>query len=157
MIETARLRLVLQSTEAMLARIEAMSPADRQEVSPEWLARLRASPPSPWTHGFALVERDTGAAVGSCGYKGAPDAEGVVEIAYGVDPAFRGRGYAREAAAALVAFAFGAGGSRCVRAHTRTADGASARVLTACGFERVGSVTDPDDGAVWRWEIWKRA
>ena len=40
-IPTARLRLNLQSTEALLARIEAMSPTDRAEVSTEWLARMR--------------------------------------------------------------------------------------------------------------------
>ena len=153
MIQTSRLRLVLESTEAVLGRIEAMSPAERAEVSPEWLARVRATAPSPWTHGFALVERATGAIVGSCGYKGPPDVDGAVEIAYGVDPAYRGRGYAREAVAALVAFALDAGGARCVRAHTRPANSASARVLTVCGFERVGDVVDPDDGVVSRWEI----
>jgi RimJ/RimL family protein N-acetyltransferase len=152
MIETSRLRLVLESTQAVLARIEAMSPADRAEVSIDWLARVRATAPSPWTHGFALVERRTGAVVGSCGYKGAPDAEGAVEIAYGVEPPYRGQGYAKEAAAALAAFAFDAGGAQCVCAHTRTNDGASARVLMACGFQRVGDVVVPDDGLVCRWE-----
>jgi ribosomal-protein-alanine N-acetyltransferase len=153
-IETERLRLVLDSTEAVLARIEAMSPADRAEVSPDWLAQLRDSPePTPWTHGFAVVERTTGAAVGSCGYKGPPSSEGVVEIAYGVEPGSQGRGYAKEAAAALVEFALAASDVRVVRAHTRPENGPSARVLAACGFERVGEVMDPEDGLVWRWEL----
>ena len=47
-IETARVRLVLESTEAVLAQIEAMSPADRAAVSPDWLARLRGAAMSPW-------------------------------------------------------------------------------------------------------------
>ena len=152
MIETARLQLVLESTAAVLARIEAMSPADRAEVSDDWLARLRAAPPSPWTHGFALVELATGAVVGSCGYKSAPDSDGIVEIAYGVAPEYQGRGYAKEAAAALVEFALGAG-ARVIRAHTRSEIGASSRVLVACGFDRVGQVLDPEDGLVWRWEL----
>ena len=29
---------------------------------------------------------------------------------------------------------------------------ASTRVLTKCGFSRIGEVIDPDDGLVWRWE-----
>ena len=153
-IETARLRLVLESTDAVLGRIDAMSPADRAEVSPDWVARVRLSTePSPWTHGFTLLERATGTVVGSCGYKGPPDPEGVVEIAYGVDPSFQGRGYARESAAALVEFALGTSGVRVVRAHTRPENGASARVLEACGFARVGEVTDPEDGRVWRWDL----
>jgi ribosomal-protein-alanine N-acetyltransferase len=151
-IQTARLQLVLETTETVLARIEAMSPAERAEVSPAWLARMRTAAPSPWTHGFALVERATGAPVGSCGYKGAPDADGAAEIAYGVDPEYRGRGYAKEAATALVDFAFGAG-ARIVRAHTRPEQGPSARVLAACGFTWLGEVVDPEDGLVWRWEV----
>lgn len=151
-IQTARLRLVLESTEAVLARIEAMSPADRAEVSPAWLARVRAATPSPWTHGFTVVERATSELVGTCGYKGPPDSEGIVEIAYGVAPAYQGRGYAKEAAAALVEFALGAG-ARVVRAHTRPEHNASGRVLAACGFQCVGDVMDPEDGLVWRWEL----
>jgi RimJ/RimL family protein N-acetyltransferase len=104
-LHTAHLELVLDSTEAVLARIDAMSPTDRSQVSPEWVARMRRTRPSPWTHGFTIVERLTSAPIGSCGFKGPPDADGMVEIAYGIDPEYRGHGYAKEAAQALVAFA----------------------------------------------------
>ena len=69
-----------------------------------------------------------------------------------MEPSHRGRGYATEAARALVAFAFGAGSVRLVRAHTQPGNGASDRVLTKCGFARVGEVVDPEDGLVCRWE-----
>ena len=151
-LETARLDLILESTDALLARVVAMSPADRAEVSPGWLARVRTAAPSPWTHGFALVERATGTLVGSAGYKGAPDDAGTVEIAYGVDPGHQGRGFAKEAVAALVDYALGAGACL-VRAHTRPKHGASARVLGACGFECLGEIVDEEDGLVWRWEF----
>lgn len=151
-LTTARLQLSLLSTEAVLALVEAMSAADRAEVSPEWLARMRKTEPSPWTHGFEIVDGMTGTVVGSCGYKGPPDSGGTVEIAYAVHPDQRGRGFAKEASTALIKFAFGAG-ARLVRAHTRPANDASARVLVACGFERVGEVVDPEDGLVWRWEL----
>ncbi len=151
-ILTTRLRLNLESTEAVLARIEAMNPTDRAEVSSEWLARMRKAEPSAWTHGFEIVDAMTDRVVGSCGYKGPPDSEGTVEIAYGIHPDQQGRGYAKESAAALVEFAFGAG-ARLVRAHTKPHNGASARVLVACGFERIGEIVDPEDGLVWRWEL----
>lgn len=152
-LETARLDLVLESTEAVLARIEALTPEQRAEVSSEWLARLRATPvPSVWTHGVFLIDRATGAVVGSAGFKTPPDADAVVEIAYGLEPEFQGRGYAREAAQALIVYALGEGGARCVRAHTRPGNAASARVLAACGFVCLGDVVDPDDGLVQRWE-----
>jgi len=153
-LDTPSLRLVLESTEAILARFDAMSAADRAEVSPDWIARIRNAPaPSPWTHGFAMVERMTGADVGSCAFKGPPDAEGIVEIAYGVSEAYRGRGYAKESAAALVGYAFTEGSASVVRAHTKPDNEASARVLVAAGFEKLGEVIDPEDGLVWRWEL----
>jgi len=153
-IETESLRLILPSTEELLARIESLSPADRAEVSPDWLARVRASAAAdPWTHGFSMVEPASGAVIGSCAYKGPPDEGGVVEIAYAVDPEYQGRGYATEAARALVNFAFRSGRVRLVRAHTRAENNASTRVLAKCGFERIGEVVDPEDGLVWRWEL----
>jgi RimJ/RimL family protein N-acetyltransferase len=152
-LETSRLRLVLQSTEEVLARIRAMSAADQAEVSPEWLARLRAAPSaSPWTHGFAMVHGTRGDVIGSCGYRGPPDPGGIVEIAYGVNEDQQGLGYATEAAEALTRYAFETGQVRVVRAHTRPRENASTRVLTRCGFRYVGEVNDPEDGPVWRWE-----
>ena len=151
-IPTQRLRLRLLSTEAVLAQIAALSDADRAEVSPHWLARMRQTEPSAWTHGFEMVDAMTGKVVGSCAYKGPPDSDGTVEIAYGVQPEQRRRGYAKEAAAALVEFAFGAG-AQLVRAHTKLDNDDSARVLVACGFERVGEVDDAEDGLVLRWDL----
>lgn len=156
-IGTERLRLVLQTPEEVLAQVEAMSPEDRAEVSPEWLERVRTSTgPSPWLQFFSIVEREGGAVVGSCGYKGPPDAAGMVEIAYGVDPRYRGRGYATEAAGALVTYAFTREDVGLVRAHTLPGNGPSIQVLKKCGFERIGEVMDPEDGLVWRWEIGAR-
>ena len=151
-ISTPRLDLRLLSTEAVLARIEVLSDADRAEVSPQWLARTRQAEPSAWTHGFEMVDAMTGEVVGSCAYKGPPDSDGTVEIAYGVQPEQRRRGYATEAAAALAEFAFRAG-ARLVRAHTRLDNDDSARVLVACGFERIGEVDDAEDGLVLRWDL----
>ncbi|HMN27784.1 MAG TPA: GNAT family N-acetyltransferase, partial [Caldilineaceae bacterium] len=64
----------------------------------------------------------------------------------------QGRGYATEAATALVDFAFGSDAVALIRAHTMPGNGASARVLTRCGFEQVGEVVDLEDGLVLRWE-----
>jgi [ribosomal protein S5]-alanine N-acetyltransferase len=123
------------------------------EVSPEYLARLQAATMTdPWTHGFALVLESSRLVIGMGGFKGPPDAEGVVEIAYGVAPDYQGKGYATEAAQALVDYAFVSGRVRVVRAHTRPTSNASMRVLAKCGFNKIGEVVDPEDGLVWRWE-----
>jgi RimJ/RimL family protein N-acetyltransferase len=152
-IPTDRLQLVLQTPQEVIASVEAMAPADRAEVSSAWLARVRETPAGdPWALGFSVMERAGGAVVGGCGFKGPPDRDGAVELAYGIDPAHRGLGYATEAAAALTEFAFADGRVRLVRAHTKTDNGASARVLLKCGFVRIGEVVDPEDGLVCRWE-----
>jgi RimJ/RimL family protein N-acetyltransferase len=123
-------------------------------VTPVWLERARSATVSdPWIHGFAMVHRESGATIGSCGYKGPPDEEAVVEIAYGVHPDYQGRGYATEAAQALVGYAFESGRVRVVRAHTLPEENASTRVLTKCRFTCLGEVIDPEDGLVWRWEL----
>ena len=155
---TDRLAFELESTETALARVEALSPEDRAQVSPLWLARLRAAPaPDIWTHGINVLERATGTVVGGCGFKGRPDDHGMVEIAYGLAPEYRGRGYAREAARALSDYAFGLHGVQCIRAHTLPENLASARVLEACGFTCLGEVVDPEDGRVQRWELEKNS
>ena len=168
-IETANLLLLPYSPEQLLALIDGGEkfeqaiglPAAKglgdfmrsDDVSPAWLARLRASQdPDPWRHGFAVVHRETQLVIGSAAFKGPPDDAGEVEIAYGIVPDYEGRGYATEAAAALVAFAFESDDVKRVRAHTLPAANASTRVLTKCGFKYTGEVVDPEDGLVWRWE-----
>lgn len=153
-IPTARLDLVLQTPAEVLAWVETLPPADRAEVSPDWLARVRETAPGdPWALAYTAVDRAAGVVVGTCAFKGPPGADGTVEIAYGVDPEHRGRGYATEAAGALAAFALADARVRLVRAHTRAENGASARVLGKCGFVRIGEVIDPEDGPVCRWEL----
>jgi putative acetyltransferase len=148
MIGTDRLRLELQSRDELLAMCEG-----HPEVSPAWLARLRASTePDPWTYGFAVVLRASGAKIGDAGFKGPPDETGMVEIAYRIDPEHQGRGYATEAAQGLVAFAFRDHRVRFVWAHTLPTNNASTRVLEKSEFRKVGEVVDPEDGLVWRWE-----
>jgi RimJ/RimL family protein N-acetyltransferase len=150
-LKSPRLELVLEDTQMVLARIEAWPAADRAQVSLSWLEQLQSNAPSPWTHGFAIRELPSGDAVGSCGFKGPPDEAGLVEIAYAIEPACQGRGYAKEAAAALVEFAYQFGAS-VVIAHTLPEAGPSTSILKSCGFEHVGEVVDPEDGPVWRWQ-----
>lgn len=153
-LQTKNLNVVPQTREEVRAYVEQMPPHERAEVSSAWLALLDGSGSiDTWIHGFTLVHRADGSAVGKCGFKGPPGADGTVEIAYGVAPEHQGKGYATEAAAALVTYAFKHPQVRVVRAHTLPQPNASTRVLTKCGFRKVGEVIDPDDGLVWRWEI----
>jgi ribosomal-protein-alanine N-acetyltransferase len=124
------------------------------EIDASWLASLRQSrDPDPWRFGFAVIHEEARSVIGMASFKGPPDSEGSVEVAYAIAPAFEGRGYATRAARALVDFAFGSASVERVRAHTLPTPNASTRVLAKCGFEHVGDVVDPSDGPVWRWEL----
>jgi ribosomal-protein-alanine N-acetyltransferase len=149
-VQTRRLWLVPRTQADALA--EQMPADQRAAVSPVWLARVKSGNADVWTLGFSILDRATGRAVGSCGFKDAPDAHRMVEIAYGVAAERQNQGLATEAAQALVEFAFGTGRVRVVRAHTYEPANASARVLAKCGFLGRGQVVDPEDDLVWRWE-----
>lgn len=168
-LETLRLRLVPCDPKQLIALIDAPDRFPENvgyplaeglhgmytsaAVSPEWLAALRTSVGAdPWRHGFFVVHRDTQHVIGSAGFKGPPDPAGMVEIAYGIAPAYQGQRYATEAATALLDYAFGSGRVHLARAHTLPEANASTHVLEKCGFEFMGSVLDPEDGTVWRWE-----
>jgi RimJ/RimL family protein N-acetyltransferase len=168
-IETPRLTLLACAPEHLLALIDHPGRFEQlvglpvaeglhafyasADVSPAWLAGLRAATePDLWRSGFFVVHRETQSVIGSAGFKGQPDSSGMVEIAYGIVPSFEGQGYATEAATALVGFAFASGRVQLVRAHTLPVANPSTRVLAKCGFRHAGTVVDPEDGVVWRWE-----
>jgi len=172
-LETPRLQLVAYEPAHLLALMEGdgqfaqtfgVAPAEglgaffqSPDVSPDWVARLRASTHGdPWLHGFAVVGRAEQLVIGTVGFKGPPNEHGEVEIAYGVAPPFDNRGYATEATAAGAEFAFGNDAVERVIAHTKPEHNASGRVLEKCGFLRIGEVIDPEDGLVWRWELPRR-
>jgi [ribosomal protein S5]-alanine N-acetyltransferase len=99
-----------------------------------------------------MVQSHSGITVGQCGFKGPPDTNGMVEIAYSVASDQERQGYATEAARALVDYAFSIDQVKLVRAHTLPASNASKRVLAKCGFQYVGEINDPEDGLVCRFE-----
>ena len=152
-LQTSRLTLIPHAPESVRAQIAAATPEHRAEMSPAFLQRLELmTAPDPWMLGFTITLSASDEVIGSCGFKGPPDAEGMVEIAYGIAPEHQGQGLATEAADALVRFALQDPGVIIIRAHTFDPANASTRVLQKCGFQSCGMVIDPEDGAVWRWE-----
>lgn len=69
-------------------------------------ATLRADPGAIAWLSRTVVLRDERCVIGSASLKGRPDAAGQVEIGYGIEPAWRRRGFAGEAAGALLAHTF---------------------------------------------------
>jgi len=156
-INAKRITLVPATPEQLRAKWESPDGTFPPTISPAWIERLRsATAPDPWVLGYFFIHRELNIPIGSGGFKGEPDSDGVVEIAYGIDDAFQRQGYATEAAATLVDFAFADVRVRTVCAHTLPGASASARVLHKCGFTRVADVVDPEDGQLWRFEKARR-
>jgi ribosomal-protein-alanine N-acetyltransferase len=122
-------------------------------ASPEYIAALKtATAPDPWKFGFAIVHKIDHLVIGMCGFTGPPDSDGLVEIAYGIAPTYQGKGYATEAAMALIDYAIESGRVRTIRAHTLPETNASTRVLEKCGLKKIGEIRDPENNLVWQWE-----
>jgi [ribosomal protein S5]-alanine N-acetyltransferase len=103
------------------------------------LDRIRESPEVRLWGDRVMVTREAPLrVVGSVVFHGAPDEDGAVEIAYGVEEDSQGRGYATEAVSASVAWALSHAQVRVVRATTPPWHAPSKRVLEKCGFSQVG-------------------
>jgi RimJ/RimL family protein N-acetyltransferase len=110
------------------------------------LDRLTETPSSgEWWMYFVLLRPGPAprTLIGSAGYKGPPDAEGTVEIGYGIVAEHRRRGYATEAAQGLVTRALGQPGTRRIIAETLPELAGSIGVLTRCGFVLRGEGSEP--------------
>lgn len=131
----------------------AALPEDREEASrilgatlpTEWpqpdlldVLPLQAAA-SPETEGFGvwvMIEHDSGSVVGDIGFIGPPDEVGSIEVGYSVIPDRRRRGYATEAAGAIVEWARSQPDVRVIVAGCDSDNAPSIRILERLGFRR---------------------
>jgi len=122
-VESRRLTLVAATAElvtADLAGRDEFGTAIGAEVPDEWppdlydslsmryaLQQLRDPSEHGWSLWYLLSKKhDSPRVIGICGFKGKPDRAGSVEIGYSVLRQYRIQGYATEAVARLVQWAF---------------------------------------------------
>jgi ribosomal-protein-alanine N-acetyltransferase len=91
---------------------------------------------------WAIVEIAAGSVIGDIGFLGPQDATGAIEVGYSIVPGRRRRGYASEAAAALVSWAFERLGVPAIVAGTDSDNVASHRMLERLGFVRTDTTHD---------------
>jgi ribosomal-protein-alanine N-acetyltransferase len=95
---------------------------------------------------MVIPEHDFGA--GLIGFKGIPDADGEVEIGYGIDPAHQNKGYTTEASRAMIEWAFRETACLSVVARdTKKTNLASNRVLAKLGMH---VYKETEDALYWR-------
>jgi RimJ/RimL family protein N-acetyltransferase len=166
MIETARLKIVpceMAHIDALQQSEEALSGLLRVEIAEGWLhfpevisyvkKTLEEKPDSaPWGMHF-FIHKEDNALVGTGGYKGATDAEGMVELGYSIAPGYQRQGLAAEAARGLMEHAFAQPDVRMVDAHTLAEWNPSTKILRKLGMTKIAEKNDPEDGDTWQWRI----
>jgi len=99
----------------------------------------------PWVTGL-LVDGDTGEVVGAGGFHARPDEDGMVEVGYGVDPAYRRRGYARAALLLMIERARSDPSAQVFRVTVSPDNAASLGLVAQLPFVEVGEQWDDEDG-----------
>lgn len=126
-------------------RAQFPSEDERTGVLPVQLKRMEASPDRlDWTMRL-MVTTSGREVIGHCGFHGPPEDVGRAEIGYTVFEPYRRRGYAKEAARALVDWAL-AQGEREVYASVSPNNVPSLGVMRSLSFEQVGVQEDEIDG-----------
>lgn len=164
-LETARLYVVQTPLHVVEMRLERdefdaafyfAGQARQVHFPPEWpgdalgffpgLAEQLRLHPDGESWGGTLIEKASLTAVGQMGTKGPPDAAGTVDLGYGMNPSYQGRGYMTEAVQSLTAWLLAQPGVRRVTADCLETNAASVRVLEKAGFVQLGERHDPDEG-----------
>ena len=162
----SRLTLVPLDADAVAAIVErrradatraigAVLPDDWPDAHDERFLRLRLDqmrrdPESAQWLVRALVHQPDGVVVGHGGFHGPPGVNGpgksgAVEIGYTIFPPYRGRGFATEAAGALIEWARGQG-VRDFIASVTPGNAPSLAVVRKLGFVETGEQWDEEDG-----------
>lgn len=155
LIKSRRLNLIAASPELIKRDIEGreyLSEALGVSVPESWppelygpramqfaLTQLDDVSEQGWSFWYLLTCDDPAELVGICGFKGRPDGSGSVEIAYSILAAYQRRGFATEAVAALVGWAFSHHNVKEVCAETLPHLVQSIGVLKKNGFEFTGA------------------
>ncbi|HHG83109.1 MAG TPA: N-acetyltransferase [Bacteroidetes bacterium] len=149
------LKTILNGRAAMAAALSVDVPENWSEFGTQpiqWTHDQLASEPTHlnWLTYLGIHKKDQ-RLVSTCGYKGKPDAQGIVEIGYEVHPDYRLKGLATEIAQALVGHAFSQPKVKQVIAHTLAKKNESSSVLQKAGFSYYSKIDDPEDGLIWQW------
>jgi RimJ/RimL family protein N-acetyltransferase len=114
----------------------------------EEMAGRAPGEPGGWVQ-LTVEDRRTGRLIGDVGISPAEHHPGVIKIGYTIAPEFQGAGYATEAIAALIDYAFDVLGVDIVRAYASAENTASLRVAEKAGLKLMERFEGVDDGVNW--------
>lgn len=153
-LSSMQLALFMQSPDQLSRQLQLNQPLkslDEHMIKVYRLkqSRIEAEPASLlYNTYFIIILKEAGCAIGSISLKGNPDAEGLVEVGYAIDPEFRNQGYMREALEGFLEAIMQIKEVSGVNACTSIDNLPSQKVLQACGFDCIYAKTDM---LVWRY------
>ncbi len=118
----------------------------------EWLMRvrlqqIREDPASePWLLRPIALQAPESVAIGLFNFHGPPDDLGYAEVGYGLQPEYRGQGYAVEAVRAMLDWAMAQYDVRRFRAAIAPDNARSRNLVAKLGMTRTGAQWDEMDG-----------
>ena len=137
-VATKRLCMTPQSMEELTILYEKEVDREMKKAYKDMLETMGQLPGQEEWGSEWKISLASGSIIGGIGFKGTPDAEGTVEIGYGIDEAYRRKGYATEAVNGMVKWALEQKGVQCVSAQTEPGNDISQKVLLNNGFVRDG-------------------
>jgi [ribosomal protein S5]-alanine N-acetyltransferase len=167
-ISSERLELILLSPQAMAALVEGRRTEVEREldasIPPDWpnehdtrflryrMRQVERAPDAePWLVRAVILRGPARAMIGHAGFHGQPGINGkqdpeAVELGYTIFPPHRGRGYATEAARALMDWAYAEQGIERFIASVSPNNDASLAIVEKLGFVQTGEQWDDEDG-----------
>lgn len=140
-IETERLEIVAKTISEMEQYCEAEKDPEMKKAYGEMLQGMKDLPEDwLWFSDWSIYLKGTDTIIGGMAYKGPANLEGEVEIGYGLDDDYQGKGYAYEALTKMVEWAFKDSKVEAVMAETLADNKASQKLLKKVGFRDVGII-----------------
>ena len=110
------------------------SPHENPKYTKKYISFVQNAYRNESFYDFALVDKESGKMIGTCGFTGFDLSHNSAEIGYVLNPDFWGKGLAKEAIMRLMAFGFAELRLHRLTARIMTQNTASKRVAEKCGM-----------------------
>ncbi len=169
-IETARLRLrslrdddraelvALIGNWEVARWVSSVPHPYREADGREWIGQVLQDHASGHPRRFAIALKETDRIIGGVGLDGdTGDESDEPALGYWLGQSYWGKGYGREAVAAIIDYGFRTLGAQTIRAYTDPANAASQKVLLSCGLKNAGEIelTKPTSNGARRAPIFR--
>lgn len=125
---------------------------DLKDFLPFYIGLLKDDPETFGWGIWLIIHQEDKTVIGDIGFKGKPDKDGIIEIGYSILPSHRRRGYATEAAKAIVEWGFKDKSVKKIIAECDMNNEPSIKVLETLRMKQI-----KEEKGLLHWELEKKA